>query len=306
MIGEVPRVPDAEKYPERLRRFTEIVSQILNSLEEGGYIVRGADGTYSINGGLDVLTTKGDLLGYSTEPARVPVGTNGSILTADSTDPLGVTWSSVAAGADPISSIYPPFTVTGNDDEFDNGSFTGWTAVNSGSHAVTVTEANNVASLNHPGGDVGAELHAWMKTPTITTGSYIEVAFRSMGIVQNFDQCGLIFANGTTYGAGAQAVFFESSADKVWATAAWTNYSTQGSTTTASYAFGAAHSDMFLRLVYSAANTFQGWASPDGVSWIQVVPDKAITLTPTKAGFFVSTAGGANPCVFSLRYCKFR
>lgn len=44
-------------------------------------------------GALSPLTTKGDLLGYSTLNARVPVGTNGQVLTADSTAALGVAWS---------------------------------------------------------------------------------------------------------------------------------------------------------------------------------------------------------------------
>lgn len=43
-------------------------------------------------GALSPLTTKGDLLGYSTLNARVPVGTNGQVLTADSTNALGVSW----------------------------------------------------------------------------------------------------------------------------------------------------------------------------------------------------------------------
>lgn len=38
------------------------------------------------------VTTKGDLLGYDTIPDRVPVGANGTVLTADSTQALGVKW----------------------------------------------------------------------------------------------------------------------------------------------------------------------------------------------------------------------
>ena len=38
------------------------------------------------------LTTKGDLYGYSTTNARVPVGSNGKVLTADSTAAAGVSW----------------------------------------------------------------------------------------------------------------------------------------------------------------------------------------------------------------------
>lgn len=44
------------------------------------------------------LTTKGDLFGYSTTNARVAVGANGTVLTADSTAAEGVAWASPAAG----------------------------------------------------------------------------------------------------------------------------------------------------------------------------------------------------------------
>jgi hypothetical protein len=44
------------------------------------------------------LTTKGDLFGYSTTNARIPVGANDTILTADSTQALGVKWAAPAAG----------------------------------------------------------------------------------------------------------------------------------------------------------------------------------------------------------------
>ena len=44
------------------------------------------------------LTTKGDVWGYSTTNARVPVGTNGQVLTADSTQTLGIKWATAASG----------------------------------------------------------------------------------------------------------------------------------------------------------------------------------------------------------------
>jgi hypothetical protein len=44
------------------------------------------------------LTTKGDLLGYSTTPARLAVGTNGQVLTADSTAATGLTWATLSTG----------------------------------------------------------------------------------------------------------------------------------------------------------------------------------------------------------------
>lgn len=44
------------------------------------------------------LTTKGDLFTYSTSPARLAVGTNGHVLTADSTQSTGIKWAAPAGG----------------------------------------------------------------------------------------------------------------------------------------------------------------------------------------------------------------
>jgi trimeric autotransporter adhesin len=44
------------------------------------------------------LTTKGDVWGYSTTDARIPVGANGTVLTADSAETLGVKWAASASG----------------------------------------------------------------------------------------------------------------------------------------------------------------------------------------------------------------
>ena len=44
------------------------------------------------------LTTKGDLFGFNTTNARVPIGTNGQVLTADSTEALGLKWATASSG----------------------------------------------------------------------------------------------------------------------------------------------------------------------------------------------------------------
>ena len=46
----------------------------------------------------EMLTTKGDTHGYTTENARVPIGVNSTVLTADSTTALGLAWTAPAAG----------------------------------------------------------------------------------------------------------------------------------------------------------------------------------------------------------------
>lgn len=47
-------------------------------------------------GGSSPLTTKGDLYGFSTLDARVPIGTNNQVLTADSAEALGLKWATPA------------------------------------------------------------------------------------------------------------------------------------------------------------------------------------------------------------------
>lgn len=50
-------------------------------------------------GGLGIVTTKGDFLGYDTAPNRIPVGADTFVLTADSSQPLGVKWAAGGGGA---------------------------------------------------------------------------------------------------------------------------------------------------------------------------------------------------------------
>jgi hypothetical protein len=53
----------------------------------------------TIGGSASPLTTKGDLYTYSTTDARLAVGTNGQILTADSAEATGLKWAAASSGA---------------------------------------------------------------------------------------------------------------------------------------------------------------------------------------------------------------
>jgi len=54
------------------------------------------------SGSVSPLTTKGDVWGFSTVDARIPVGADGNVLTADSTQTLGVKWAT-ASGSSPLT-----------------------------------------------------------------------------------------------------------------------------------------------------------------------------------------------------------
>lgn len=60
------------------------------------------DGTWATpaGGGSSPLTTKGDVYTYSTVDARLPVGTNGQVLTSDSAEVTGLKWTTVSGTGD--------------------------------------------------------------------------------------------------------------------------------------------------------------------------------------------------------------
>lgn len=63
-------------------------------------------------GALSPLTTKGDLLSFSTVNARLPVGTDGFVLTADSASATGIKWAAVSSsgGYNTIQNNATPLT----------------------------------------------------------------------------------------------------------------------------------------------------------------------------------------------------
>jgi hypothetical protein len=61
---------------------------------------------------LGIVTTKGDLITYDTQPARLGIGANGQALRADSREDLGIKWASVS-----ISSVTGSYIGSGIDEQ---------------------------------------------------------------------------------------------------------------------------------------------------------------------------------------------
>lgn len=83
------------------------------------------------------LTTKGDLWGYDTGNNRVPVGADGLVLTADSTQAIGVKWKSGTGGGDRLATLAnAPNLITNTNANLTYGT---WNVVKATTTAVTVT-----------------------------------------------------------------------------------------------------------------------------------------------------------------------
>lgn len=220
---------------------------------------------------------------------------------------LSVSGGTPVPGIDPRSAIYTPFTPTGIDDEFDDGSFSGWTLVNDGVTVPTDVETAGTDRLSvmHPGGGAVGRLCSYMKTQTPGTDSTIEIGFSMAGRSQSVNLCGLIFADGNTYGAGNQVVFYFNPQGSTWERVSFTNYNTAGAGATFTSPTRAYPRILLLRFKYQGSNNFSGWTSGDGQQWSNITGTFARTLSPTHVGFFVTTYGGAQPHNFCFDYFRY-
>jgi hypothetical protein len=108
-LGNVDNTSDATKNSASVTLTNKTISGSNNTITNVS-LTTGVTGTLPLaNGGtgqtsasaafgaLSPLTTKGDLLAYSSSNARFPVGSNGQYITADSAQTLGVKWTSFTA-----------------------------------------------------------------------------------------------------------------------------------------------------------------------------------------------------------------
>jgi len=99
------------------------------------------------------LTTKGDLLGFSTLDARIPIGANGTLLTADSSESLGLKWAAPAGGGKVLQVLQDTHTgmVTNNSTTLATTNLSQAITPASASNKVLITA--NVNAINKPAGN---------------------------------------------------------------------------------------------------------------------------------------------------------
>lgn len=118
----------------------------------------------------------------------------------------------------------------------------------------------------------------------------------------------MIFADGATYNSGNQMMFCWSPHETAFINRAMTGYNTHVSNTqwgnaSHSYPTGVLH----MRLAYKGTNNWDGWISPDGVTWanIYVNDPRGSSFTPTHVGIAMSSWGASRDIAVSCTYCRY-
>ena len=125
------------------------------------------------------LTTKGDLYGYSTTDARIPVGDDGEVLTADSSSPLGVSWQPPQTGG--VFTYYWTPTASSVASQYKQldtpyatlSTFTTLGATNGQLLRTYVTEPNNPGLSFIPAGTYKTHIHANVATISGKKDTYL-------------------------------------------------------------------------------------------------------------------------------------
>jgi hypothetical protein len=214
----------------------------------------------------------------------------------------------------PDDAIWTPGSnALGLDDEFDDGSLAGaWTRVDAAgaSGHLTWTESSGALSAAHSSSADGASVqHALVKS--IGANSHpltIQTAVRYWAMYgATYQMLGLVFADGATHGAGKQMIYmpFTNNGSVLISLRPYINYST-GNQSPGDLSPG--NQPMYghathLKLVWSAANTFDMYSSPNGVDWLNH-GQRVYTMTPTYAGIIYSNWGTSTAGVGVYEYFR--
>jgi hypothetical protein len=217
--------------------------------------------------------------------------------------------------------LYPPVnprTYGEIDDEFIDPTLdASWTLVEDSSPNITGTAGGGQLSIYHPGGDSSQEYHAYVRSlGSLTYPLAVEVR---ASITHGGNDSGNavfvspIFTDGNTYGAGKQLsaeLSIITSADNghVWATLReWTNFNSYTTQQASMTIENHSQSSTYVRLYWTAANSWKYEYSLDGESWISpenMTSAWSRTFTPTYVGFWMSTYGSANQAQISIDHFR--
>jgi len=218
---------------------------------------------------------------------------------------VGVDSSTVTSSLDyRMRNLEYPSATGGEDDDFNDGSFTGWTTVE-GAEALTVTEERGRASMVHPGGGIAGRFACRVKAHTFATNDWCQTAVKWAGRDQSFNMFGLVMTNGTTHGTSNGHLWTLDPAQATMRRQGSNGLNADTNASTYTFAQTPGQGEVHIRWRYEGANTFRGYVSPDGTSWVDFTGAvSSYTLTPTHWGFGLTAWTGTLPYVASFAYFK--
>lgn len=166
--------PDATIDHDALLNFTSTEHFTEGSIDHTAITNIGTNTHAQLDSFLALLTTKGDLMGYGTSTGRLAVGTDTQVLTADSTQPLGIKWAAAAGGSsgptDPTSTSNWQYTL----DDFEGGLDSG---TNFGPLGWDCSPAGGSSSCTHTTPASGEENRKgiWIMTHTNGAGNRVSL-----------------------------------------------------------------------------------------------------------------------------------
>lgn len=192
-----------------------------------------------------------------------------------------------------------------DDDEFDDESFSGWTSVQ-GTPTMTVVETNHACNITIPTGSAGQQHYAILKNKTPGVGDWIQMGYRQFLMSNQFPMIGPMMADGSTYGAGNQVHFAYSTHENDYFLRNLTNFNSNGGQNiVAAFSYdwsGIRH----MKMTYLGSNSYTCTASGDGINWVPVFTASSRgSMTPTWCGVGVTSWGSTNSDVWSISYCRF-
>lgn len=167
----------------------------------------------------------------------------------------------------------------------------------------TVTEKDGFLAVEYSG-QSSLDRNGVLKSRSFSVGDSFAVRIRFLGPAGQYSLQGLTFTDGTadtsnmievvvyTSNSNDASVAFHHGTLTNVSTSAWGN---------ALKAHAPWNDGVYLRLTYSASNSFLGEASPDGVNWTSFGnAATAKTMTPTHFGLVWGKEGGANESLVSF------
>ena len=156
------------------------------------------------------LTTKGDLYGFSTLDARIPIGTNNQVLTADSAQALGLKWATPAGGGKVLQVVSANYS-TQTSNSTSTAADTGLTATitpTSATSKIFVLVSQNGVSKN--AGDAGTAVLLRIVRTATTLAEYDAIGYNGISQVLLGLSCSLTFLDSpaTTSATTYKTTFF--------------------------------------------------------------------------------------------------